>query len=115
MKTKDGIEEFLTYVQVERRLSANTVSAYGRDLALLQQDLARVQCHDIDNITKLHLRRFSSQQYREGLKATTIGRRIFALRAFFKFLVRRGYRTTDPMSSLKTPKIPKRSPKFLSP
>ena len=115
METSECIDTFLTYLRVERRLSQNTVDAYGRDLALLHHELERIECTNIQAITKLHLRRFLSQQYRDGLKATTIGRRVSALRAFFKFLVRRGYRDTDPMVSLKTPKTPKRSPKFLSP
>ena len=115
MEIREAIDIFLTYLRVERRLSAHTVKAYGRDLMILERSLGEADCTTVQAVTKTHIRRFVSSEYRSGLKSTTIGRRISAMRAFFKFLVRRAHRDTSPVASLRMPKTPKRSPKFLSP
>ncbi|MCK6455431.1 MAG: tyrosine recombinase XerC [Phycisphaerae bacterium] len=49
---------------------------------------------------------------REYAKATT-ARKLATLRSFYKFCVRRGYITTNPVSTIRTPKQEKRLPKFL--
>ena len=115
MDIYSAITQFLSYLTVERRLSRNTVNAYRRDLGFFQAALASDQQNDIQRVTKLDVRRFLAAQYRDGLKATTISRRMSALKAFFKFLVRRGAVPGDPCETLKSPKIPRRSPRFLSP
>ena len=115
MSLKDALDIFLTYLRVEKRMSKHTLAAYRRDLALLVESLDELGINDITAAGKRELRRFLSQQHRDGLRATTVGRRISAMRSFFKFLVRRGHLDLNPMLAIKTPKVPKRSPKFLSP
>ena len=88
MDVNSAISQFLSNLTVERRLSRNTVNAYRRDLTLFQAELTAEKRSDIEDITKLDVRRFLAAQYRDGLKATTISRRMSALKAFFKFLVR---------------------------
>ena len=115
MRFDDALDIFLTYLRVEKRMSKHTLAAYRRDLVLLVGRLDELEIYDVTAVGKRELRRFLSQQYRDGLQATTVGRRISAMRSFFKFLVRRGHLTLNPMLAIKTPKVPKRSPKFLSP
>ena len=114
MDVRTVIRLFLDYLSVERRLSRNTVDAYRRDLTIFESGLDSACSADIGFITKTHLRRFLATQFRDGLKATTVARRMSALKAFFKFLVRRGHLEIDPSESLRAPKAPKRSPRFLS-
>ena len=115
MDVNSAIAQFLSNLTVERRLSRNTVNAYRRDLTLFQAELTAEKRSDIEDITKLDVRRFLAAQYRDGLKATTISRRMSALKAFFKFLVRQGTVPSNPCETLKSPKTPRRSPRFLSP
>ncbi len=44
---------------------------------------------------------------------STIARKLATLRSFYKFLVRRGYLTTNPVAMIRTPKQDKRLPKYL--
>ena len=114
MNVSEAINRFLEYLSVEKRLSGNTVNAYRRDLAIFRAHLDEGSCDAISVITKNLVRRFLATQFRDGLKATTVARRMSALKSFFKFLVRRGHLEIDPSESLRAPKAPKRSPRFLS-
>ncbi len=51
---------------------------------------------------------------REYAKATT-ARKLATLRSFYKFCVRRGYLTVNPVATIRTPKQDKRLPRFLTP
>jgi integrase/recombinase XerC len=114
MNVHEAITLFLEYLSVERRLSVNTVGAYRRDLAIFRAHLDEASCEAVSSLTKNLVRRFLATQFRDGLKATTVARRMSALKSFFKFLVRRGCLEIDPSESLRAPKAPKRSPRFLS-
>lgn len=114
MNVRTVITLFLAYLSIERRLSINTVDAYRRDLTIFHSQLDEAQVADVALITKTDVRRFLAAQFRDGLKATTVARRMSALKAFFKFLIRRGHLEVDPSETLRAPKAPKRSPRFLS-
>lgn len=64
----------------------------------------------VDSNTVRDFLSFLRQQ--EYSKATT-ARKLATLRSFYKFLVRRGYVTVNPVASIRTPKLEKRLPKFL--
>ena len=58
MDVDSAIAQFLSNLTVERRLSRNTVNAYRRDLTLFQAELTAEKRSDIEDITKLDVRRF---------------------------------------------------------
>ncbi len=60
------------------------------------------------------LRRYLSALARRRLQPATIGRRLSAVKAYFKYLVRVGYLAQSPATQLKSPKQSKRTPRFLS-
>ena len=114
MDVNSAIAQFLSNLTVERRLSRNTVNAHRRDLTLFKAELTAKNVAILKTL-RSDVRRFLAAQYRDGLKATTISRRMSALKAFFKFLVRQGTVPSNPCETLKSPKTPRRSPRFLSP
>jgi integrase/recombinase XerC len=63
------------------------------------------------NLVREFLGFLRAQEYS---KATT-ARKLATLRSFYKFLVRRGHLTTNPVSTIRTPKLEKRLPRFLEP
>lgn len=115
MYVSDVVREFLEHLQHERRLSPNTYSAYRRDLMQLVSFLDDAEIKALDQIESRHLRRFLSSRAKNGIKASSIGRSISAIRSFWRFSVRRQFATVDITSGLTTPKQPKRTPRFLSP
>jgi len=106
------VQEFLDYVRFERGMSANTVSAYGRDLGRFAAFLAgrRVRpaaasVHDVQE--------FFAGGGGDGA-ASSVARRTASLRAFYAYLVREGVRADDPAAGLRTPKLPQQLPRVLS-
>jgi site-specific recombinase XerD len=76
------IQAFCTYLQT-RHYSAHTIDNYGRDLRLFfantEKEPAHISWREIDY--------FVQAQSRAGLAATTINRRLNALKHFFDYLV----------------------------
>ena len=59
------------------------------------------------------LRLFMSQLRDRNYCKSTVARKLATLRSFYKFLVRRGYLTSNPVAPISTPKQEKRLPKYL--
>ena len=109
---KQYIEDFKTYLSVEKNFSEHTLSAYTSDIVSYILWLDNVSCVNVD-FTKLReylhfIQRFEYQK-------TTIARKVAAIRTFYKFLFRERYIDANPAVSLSAPKRPKSLPKFLTP
>jgi integrase/recombinase XerD len=103
-----GIEEYLVSLRVERGLSANTIAAYTRDLAEYVAYLdGRDPSEDLISELISHLRQ-------RGLADSTVARKIASLRGLHRFLVIEGFRNTDPMALIDSPRRPDPFPKALT-
>lgn len=109
----DRLEKFLQYLRVEKGASANTISAYRRDLLKLGRFLeaASLPLESIDHSAVVE---FLSSLRREGLSERSITRATVALRGFFRFLLLDGFLSRDPGVNLETVRQWKRLPKFLT-
>ncbi|WP_206830978.1 site-specific tyrosine recombinase XerD [Alicyclobacillus fructus] len=107
------IRKFLEHVRLERGLSENTAVSYARDLADFSAYLAREERTWADADRTLVLR-YLSDLKRRGMKAATIARRMSALRAFFRFLVREGGLTSDPTASIEVAAPEEHLPRVVS-
>lgn len=106
--------EFGTYLTVERRCSALTVSTYGRDVQALRSFAAAAGIDNAGAVDLRLLRRFLSQLVQDGVTSTTIARKIAALRTFYRFLMRRGHAFGNPAANLRLPRTTRPLPKFMS-
>lgn len=109
------INEFLTYLRCELNRSANTVEAYRRDLDQWSEFAGggNPQAFDPTRFGAGDLRRWILSVARGGAGATTIRRKVQALRAFYSFLLRRGLVTQNPASELTLPKLAKPLPVYV--
>jgi integrase/recombinase XerC len=108
------IERFETYLVTERRAARLTVATYGRDLAALHEFVEREGLAlDAARLDLIALRSFLASLIADNAPAT-IARKIAALRAFYRFLVRRHECKQNPAAALRLPKVPRPLPKFLS-
>ncbi|HQT22441.1 MAG: integrase [Sphingobacteriales bacterium 17-39-43] len=103
------IEQFIQYLQFEKRFSPLTVTAYQKDLnqflvfsALSESELL--------NVTYQQVRSWMVALMDQGNEAKTINRKISSLRSFYRFLQRNELIKTNPMTQVRAPKIPKRLP-----
>jgi integrase/recombinase XerC len=108
------IEAFMRFLYGERRSSPLTVATYGRDLESLRH-FVRTQGFELDaaKVETRVLRRFLASLFKDN-KPPTIARKISAIRAFYRFLVRRGFVRDNPATSLRSPKYHKPLPRFVS-
>ena len=105
------ISEFTTYLDTERSVSPHTLAAYRRDLAqlsafALKEKGEAVSAGDMDHLL---LRRFLAGLATVDRKST-IGRKLAAIRSFYRYLLRRGELESNPAELIATPKKEKRLP-----
>ncbi len=110
---RHAAELFVVHLRDERGLSMHTVAAYERDVAQFFEFAARARVTDPDQVEPLQLRRFLAQLHTRGLAASSLARKAAALRACFRYLLRRGLVHADPAATLGTPRGAKRLPKVL--
>ncbi len=106
------VQEYLDYVKYERGLSPNTVTAYGRDLAAFARFLSSRGATP-GGATQDHVRAYFAGSGGDGA-ASSVARRIAAVRTFYAYLVRENVREDDPAALLRTPKRPQELPRVLS-
>jgi integrase/recombinase XerD len=110
---RDFIQEFLTYIQVEKGLARQTLESYKRDLDRLAS-WSSSNKKEITELTRPDLRKWIASLSREGLAPTSIARIVSATRGFFKFLMLDGHIKSHPAEDLDTPQRFSYLPKFLT-
>lgn len=107
------VEDFLSHLLVERRMSAHTLDAYRRDLAALAEWTMGENHPDLLALSTEQLRAFVAAEHRRGLSAKSLQRRLSACRSFYTWLLRHGRITASPAAGLRAPKAPRKLPQVL--
>jgi integrase/recombinase XerC len=139
------VQQFLSYLKLEKHFSEYTVKSYGADLIQFGQYLSgeigqhnpdasgngngngngyaaaspgsKVLPEELDKrqlgCEPLTIREFLAYLYGQNYTKSTTARKLATLRSFYKFLIRRGLVSVNPLSTIRTPKQDKRLPKFL--
>ena len=107
------INEFLQYLQYEKNYSSHTVLSYHNDLIQFC-DFMRQKPEEFraDAVESTHLQQWVLLLMSEGLKAASVSRKISTLKSFWRFLLRRGYAVSNPVSGVLLPKSVKSLPSF---
>jgi integrase/recombinase XerC len=113
---KEAFVKYLEYLRSVRNSSPHTISNYANDLGqfLIFLSPPGVQPPAISAVGHPMIREFVAQLHEQGLKKTSIARKLAALRSFFKYCVREGRLKENPARLVPTPKLPKRIPSVLS-
>lgn len=114
------ITEFLSYLKHQRNSAENTVMSYARDLMEFYTYLKNHQVESLldgnmqlEHLNPLMIRSYLSLLFQKN-GATSIARKLSALRSFFKYYVKKGVLEQNPAKVIKSPKVPKKLPKFLN-
>src|SRR5216684_2212811 len=110
---RDLVREFLTYIQVEKGLSANTLQSYARDIAKLKS-WAEKNSKQIEKLERKDLREWIARMSRDGLAPSSISRAVSAARGFFRFLMLDGHIKRHPAEDIHTPQRHSYLPRFLT-
>lgn len=113
MPKRDLVREFLSYIQVEKGLSANTLESYARDIGKLQ-GWAEKQARRIEDLERKDLREWIARMSRDGLAPSSVSRAVSAARGFFRFLMLDGHIKRHPAEDLHTPQRLSYLPRFLT-
>ncbi|GAB2489020.1 tyrosine recombinase XerC [Arenimonas alkanexedens] len=108
-----GIETFLGYLAVERRLAANTLDAYRRDLGDLAGWMMGQGLSDWHHLRQDALRSYVAGAHRRGLSGKSLQRRLSAVRSFYRHLNRSESSELNPALGLRAPKSPRKLPQVL--
>ncbi len=108
-----AVDLFLDHLKVERGLSANTLDAYGRDLARLVRGLVERQRTYADEITPLDLTEHLMTLAAERLGARSRARALVAVRGLCRHLVAEKWLDADPTELIDAPKVGRRLPSVL--
>ena len=108
------IADFAAHLSLERRLSANTVAAYRRDLGQVAAFLHRGGS-SLAGAEHPELRRFLASQHTLGYARASIARRVGAIHSFFRWALSAGRVPSDPSVLLGRPKVVSRLPTVLRP
>lgn len=107
------IESFLKYIQYERNYSPRTVFAYGEDLSQFDEFLAeREKSVGSAAVCAEDVRDWMMEMMDAGEKASTVNRKLSALNSFYKYCLRKGLLTHNPVSKVIPPKKKKTLPVF---
>lgn len=110
--SKHDLEDFRTYILIEKNFSKHTAKAYCSDVLDFLLWIGEAEAHDV-NFSKI--REYLHFMQKFNYKKNTIARKIASLRTFYKFLYREKKVDTNPAMSLTAPKRAKSLPKFLTP
>lgn len=109
--SKRYLDNFKSYLIVERNFSKHTAKAYYSDILGYLIWLENLPCTDV-NFSKVRDYLHFIQKF--DYKKTTIARKIASIRTFYKYLYRERLIESNPAINLNTPKRPKQLPKFLT-
>ena len=108
-----ALQDFLAALSAERNASRHTLDAYRRDLhdffALLAKRRVTPAAAGPDDVVA-----WIERQRKAGRKASTIARRVAALRGFYGHLVRERILSRDPTEHIEQPRLSRPLPKTLS-
>jgi integrase/recombinase XerC len=111
------LQRYLNYLRYERNASPHTIRNYESDLLQFRDYLkggdpdAQV---DVGAVDALRIRGFLSLLFEREKKKSSIGRKLAAVRAFYKFLAKEAVIGANPAATVSTPKLDKTLPRIMT-
>jgi integrase/recombinase XerC len=111
------LDRYINYLRYERNASPHTIRNYHSDLLQFRDYLkggdpeAKV---DVTAIDTLRIRGFLALLFEREKKKSSIGRKLAAVRAFYKFLAKEGVLSANPAATVSTPKLDKTLPRIMT-
>ena len=109
------IDQFIGYIQAEKRFSKLTVEAYQSDMDQFAQYLRdKFEIEDLTQVKTTMVKSFIVHLKEEGLSNRSINRKMSTLRTFYKYCLRENLMEKSPMTGIKALKQPKTLVKFVT-
>jgi integrase/recombinase XerC len=116
-----NIRDFVNYLTLEKNFSPHTIKSYRTDLKQFQLYMqAAAKTHVADSETSINgpdhilIRTYLRSLHQQRLRKVSIARKLAAIRAFFKYLLRKSMIKVNPAELVKAPSPEKHIPTVLS-
>jgi tyrosine recombinase XerC len=106
-------EAFLQHLDRDKNYSAHTRLNYRIDLRDFFEFL-KADATPPERADRLKMRSYLAHAAGKGYAKRTLARKLATLRSFYRYFVREGRMTKNPMSSIRSPKLEKKLPNFLT-
>lgn len=112
----NAVQGFLRYLRIERNSSEHTLKSYKDDFASFNEYLNDRVGTELspEEITIPVLRGYVTYLHECQYARTTIARRLACMRSFFRYTTREGLTPTNPAKALRTPRVGRKLPNFLT-
>ena len=110
---RPDVEDYLSYLELERGLSPTTRSSYRQDLELVEKFLRQRRIGSLAQVRPVHVREFL-QSLRASRSPATIARKLAAVRGLFTFLEVQRTVARSPTTFIETPRLWRRLPQTLN-
>lgn len=104
------LNDFLNYLQYQKRYSLNTISAYKRDLSLFFKFLKKENITEINNLT---IQSYLSSLYSLNLSSSSISRKLSSIKSYAKYLAKHKNINYSFLQTISLPKKEKKLPDYL--
>ena len=106
------VSDYLSYLEIERGLSQNTISAYKNDLFLFFEYFNKI--NTIEEVKRSHLSEYIKYLGQTHCIPATITRKIASIKGFFRYMCSTCEIKSNPSLSIATPKVSKKLPKVIN-
>lgn len=107
---RELVNFFLDHLSIERRLSPHTITSYSTDL---EQFIAFIEPRGLLEVQAMDVRKWLISLSDDTIQNRSINRKLATLRTFYKYLLRSGKVTENPMTSIRMVKTTKKLPHFV--
>lgn len=107
------IEDFIEYLQKERKMSQNTLEAYSRDVAEFISFEGARGMTVLTDTSGTEIIAFLHELKLSGKSAATVNRKLASLRAFFNYMIETGLMKENPTADIRSPKIDRKTLEYL--
>ena len=113
-KWEESAKRYRTYIRLEKRLAANTVESYMRDLEKFVHFILRIYDVPPQKVERPMIERFMAWLYDRGCEPASQARILSGVRSFFRFLLITDRIDESPADFIETPKFGRHLPDVLT-
>jgi integrase/recombinase XerD len=108
------IDQFKEYLGGAKKLAANSVNAYGRDMAEFEAFLAGRDAPALPDAGRADVAAYLLKLKQDNKSASTVNRKMASIRAFYRFMSQRGHCGDNPAEDVKSPRMAQRDIAYLT-
>lgn len=108
------VQNFVDFLERDKRLSLNTLQSYRRDIEQYFTYLQEINLQNITNTNKTTVIAYLMYLQKKGRATSTISRNLASIRSFYQYISKNKLIDHDPTTELESPKVEKKLPQILS-